>query len=50
VSLLWIIRNAKKIQNSEQREELESGRSDALADIPAKIELQKIHIRSYHST
>jgi hypothetical protein len=45
---LWKIRNEKEIQISEKRQKLESGRSDALADIPAKIELQKIHARSYH--
>jgi hypothetical protein len=40
----------KGIQISEKRKELKSGRSNALADIPAKIKLEKIHIRSYHST
>jgi hypothetical protein len=48
VSLLWKIRNQKEIQVSEKRKELESGGSDALADISAKIEFQRIHKRSYH--
>jgi hypothetical protein len=38
-SLLWKIRNQKEIQVSEKRKEPKSGGSDALADIPAKIEL-----------
>jgi hypothetical protein len=48
VSLLWKIRNQKEIQVREKRKKLESGGSDALADISAKIELQQIHKRSYH--
>jgi hypothetical protein len=46
--LRWTIRDEKEIQISEQREELESRRSDAVTDMPAKIELQMIHKRSYH--
>ena len=45
-SLLW--KNQKRRFRISKGKELESGGSDALADVASKIELQRIHIRSYH--